>query len=171
MPLYCFMVKDGFGNGRNVFYSATAEESSVHFLHIIQTFKSFYPLWISDQVIVIDKDFTELPALQQEFPQASVLFCQFHVKKYLFKHIVDFDVDKDNCDEAREVIRRLVNASNESAYATLQQDLFDTTNSDFKNYFSKTRKHAKKNGQRFFVMTTCILLIPLTIQLPIVPQP
>ena len=81
MPLYCFMVDDGFGNGRNVFYSI-AEENSMHLLHIIQTFKSFNPLWSNIHVIVIDKDFTELPALEQEFPQASVLFCQFHVIKY-----------------------------------------------------------------------------------------
>ena len=82
MPLYCFMVEDGFGNGRNVYYSATAEEGSVHLLQIIQTFKSFNPSWFNVRVIVIDKDFTELPALEQEFPQASVLFCQFHVIKY-----------------------------------------------------------------------------------------
>ena len=62
MPLYCFMVEDGFGSGRNVFYSATAEESAMHLLHIIQTFKSFNPSWFN--VRVIDKDFTELPALQ-----------------------------------------------------------------------------------------------------------
>ena len=32
MPLYCFVVEDGSGNGRNVHYSATAEEGSVHLL-------------------------------------------------------------------------------------------------------------------------------------------
>jgi len=41
MPLYCFMVEDGFGNGRNFFYSATAEESSVHLLDIIQIIQFF----------------------------------------------------------------------------------------------------------------------------------
>ena len=35
MSLYCFMVEDGFGSGRNIFYSATAEESAVHlFRHL-----------------------------------------------------------------------------------------------------------------------------------------
>ena len=88
MPLYCFMIEDGFGNGRNIFYSATAEESAVHLLHIIQTFKSFNPSWFNIRVIVIDKDFTELPALQQEFPQATVLFCQFHVIKYFLNRLL-----------------------------------------------------------------------------------
>ena len=59
------MVEDGFGNGRNVHYSATAEEGSVHLLQIIQTFKSFNSSWFNVRVIVIEKDFTELPALEQ----------------------------------------------------------------------------------------------------------
>jgi len=149
MPLYCFMVEDGFGNGRNIFYSATAEESSVHLLNIIQTFKMFNPLWESVRVIVIDKDFTEMPALQQEFPQASILFCQFHVIKYLFKQIVELDVAKDSRDQAREAIRRLVNANSESEYAAFKQDLFDTTNSAFKGYFLKNWDACKQKWTTF----------------------
>jgi len=30
MPLYCFMIENGVGNDRNIFYSATAEESAEH---------------------------------------------------------------------------------------------------------------------------------------------
>ena len=137
MPLYCFMVEDEFGNGRNVHYSATAEEGSVHLLQIIQTFKSFNPSWFNVRVIVIDKDFTELPALEQEFPQASVLFCQFHVTKYLSKQIVYLDVAKENRELARESIRRLVNADNEESYAALKQELYDNTNHAFQGYFIK----------------------------------
>ena len=137
MPLYCFMVEDGFGNGRNVHYSATAEEGSVHLLQIIQTFKSFNPSWFNVRVIVFDKDFTKLPALEQEFPQASVLFCQFHIIKYLFKQIVDLDVAKENRDQAREFIRRLVNADSEESYTTLKQELYDNTNHAFQSYFIK----------------------------------
>jgi len=128
MPLYCFMVEDGFE-----MFSATAEESSVHLLHIIQTFKLFNPLWVSVQVIVKNKDFTELPALQQEFPQASILFCQFHVIKYLFKRIVELDVAKDSRDQAREAIKKLVNARSKSEYTTLKQELSDTINIAFKD--------------------------------------
>ena len=137
MALYCFMVEDGFGSGRNIFYSATAEESAVHLLHIIQTFKSFNPSWFNVRVIVIDKDFTKLPALQQEFPQTTVLFCQFHVIKYFFKQIVDLDVAKENREQVRETIRRIFNADSAESYIALKQDLFDNTNIAFKEYFIK----------------------------------
>ena len=55
LPLYCFMVEDGFGNGRNVFYAATAEEDSAHLQLIIQSFKVSNPAWSNVHVIVIDK--------------------------------------------------------------------------------------------------------------------
>ena len=35
MPLYCFMIEDGFGNGSNIFYSATAEEIKVPYIYCI----------------------------------------------------------------------------------------------------------------------------------------
>ena len=88
-------------------------------------------------MIVIDKDFTELQALQQEFPQATVLFCQFHVIKYFFKQIVDLDVPKENRDQARETIGRIVSADSEESYTALKQDLYDSTNTAFKKYFIK----------------------------------
>ncbi|OWY90355.1 hypothetical protein PHMEG_00041550, partial [Phytophthora megakarya] len=34
-------------------------------------------------VIMIDKDFTELSVLKEEFPNARILLCHFHVVKYL----------------------------------------------------------------------------------------
>ena len=149
MPLYCFMIEDGFGNGRNVFYAATAEEDSTHLQRIIQSFKASNPSWPNVCVIVIDKDFTELQALQLEFPQASVLYCQFHVIKCFFKQLTDLDVPKENRDEAREVIRQLVYSSNEDDYAKLKQELFDTTNDAFKHYFIKSWDTCKEKWVTF----------------------
>jgi len=67
-------------------------------------------------VIVNDKDFTELPVLQQEFAQATVLFCQFHVIKYFLKQILDLEVAKENQDKARETVSMIVNADSEESY-------------------------------------------------------
>ena len=86
-------------------------------------------------MIVIDKDFTELQALQIEFPQASILYCQFHVIKCFFKQLSDLDVSKDNRDEARQLIRAIVYAKSEPEYERMKQELFDATNVAFKQYF------------------------------------
>ena len=55
------------------FYAATAEEDSAHLQQIIQSFKASNPTWSNVRVIVIDKDFTELQALQIEFPQVNFM--------------------------------------------------------------------------------------------------
>ena len=77
MPLYSFMVEDGYGHGRTVFYAVTTEESSQHLSSIVKAFKESNPCYSKTKVIVIDKDFTELAILQEEFPEASVLFVNF----------------------------------------------------------------------------------------------
>ena len=149
MPLYCFMIEDGFGNGRNVFYAATAEEDSAHLQQIIRSFKASNPSWSNVRVIVIDKDFTELQALQLEFPQAAILYCQFHVIKYFFKQLTELDVPKENRDESRQLIRVLVHAKNEDEYAKVKQELFDATNDTFKQYFIKNWESCKDKWVTF----------------------
>ena len=40
MPLYCFMIENGFGCGRVVYYATTTEEDTSHLHQIVQSFKS-----------------------------------------------------------------------------------------------------------------------------------
>ena len=47
----------------------------------------------------------------------------------VFKQIVDLDVAKESCDQARETIRRIANANSEESYSA--------TNTAFKEYFIK----------------------------------
>ena len=44
---------------------------------------------------------------------------------------------KESRDQARETIRRIVNADSEESYSALKQDLYDNTNTAFKEYFIK----------------------------------
>ena len=43
MPLYSFMVEDGFGHGRGVFYAAVSEETAKQLETVIQAFKEANP--------------------------------------------------------------------------------------------------------------------------------
>ena len=73
--------------------------------------------------------------LKDEFPDATVLFCQWHVVKAMFKKVVDCGVTKSDRDEARESLRRLVHAKDENEYVKLRQEVFDATNDEVKQYF------------------------------------
>ena len=74
MRFYSFMVEDGFGHGRVVFYAAVSEETAEQLETVIQAFKEANPASNQIQVIVIDKDFTEHRVLSEAFPQAKILF-------------------------------------------------------------------------------------------------
>ena len=84
MPLYCFMAEDGFGKGRVIFYAAVCEEDTAHLQKMVQMFKESNPKWESIRIVVIDKDFTEWKVLKDEFPDATILFCQWHVTSKRF---------------------------------------------------------------------------------------
>lgn len=61
----------------------------IHLQKIMQSFKEENSAWPSVGVIVVDKDFTEWKILKEEFPEASILFCQWHVMKATFKKVVN----------------------------------------------------------------------------------
>lgn len=82
MPLYSFMIEDGYGHGRTVFYAAISEESSQYISAIAKAFKSCNPSFSKTKVIIIDKDFIEIKVIKEEFPEVNILFCQFHVIKH-----------------------------------------------------------------------------------------
>ena len=61
---------------------------------VVKAFKKASPASDCVPVIVIDKDFTEHNVLITGFPQAKILFCQFHVIKYLYKKVYPRMIEK-----------------------------------------------------------------------------
>ena len=73
--------------------------------------------------------------LTEEFPDATILFCQWHVMKAIFKKLVECDVDKSERDEVRELIRQLVYSKDADDYKDTKQEIYSKTNKQFKEYF------------------------------------
>ena len=86
-------------------------------------FKACNPSYSKTKVIVIDKDFTELSILNEEFPDATVLFCQFHVIKHLYKVVSDADVPKERRDNLRKVLHDIVYSLSLKEYNELRADI------------------------------------------------
>ena len=86
-------------------------------------------------MIIIDKDFSEYKALRQEFPNAVILYCQWHVIKALFKCLSDYDVEKSNREQCRQIIRKLVYASSQDDYDKYKQQLFNSANDAMQKAF------------------------------------
>ena len=145
MPLSCLMVEDGFGHGRIVLYAALHEKMQHICKQLSNHFKEQNSAWASIRVIIIDKDFTEWKVLKEEFPNAVILYCQWHVMKATFKSMSDCGVKKSNRDECRCIIQLLVHAESEVQYKELKQELFDEANDAFERYFEDNWEECRVN--------------------------
>ena len=137
------MVEDGFGHGRVVFYAAVSEETAEQLETVIQAFKEANSASNQIQVIVIDKDFTEHRVLSEAFPQAKILFCQFHVK-YFYKKVSDCDIPKCDREELRSKLQSLVYAASEAEYERLKSDIASLANDDLMNILQKNWQNCKE---------------------------
>ena len=77
----------------DVFVITIMQEEVSHLERIVQLFKKNNK-WNIVCVIIIDKDFSEYKVLKQEFPDAVLLYCQWHVIKAWFKCLSDYIMDK-----------------------------------------------------------------------------
>lgn len=135
MPLYSFMIEDGYGHGRTVFYAATTDESAQHLSAIVQAFKQCHPTYGTTKVVIIDKDFTELAVLKEELPNTTILFCQFHVIKCFYKAVSDLEVPKERRDALRKVLHDIVYSENMDEYVDYLAEIVHLGNPSFEKYF------------------------------------
>jgi hypothetical protein len=77
-----------------------------------EQFKEACPSWRSLEVIGIDKDFTEMAVLEEEFPSVRVLLCQFHVVKYLQEEVskVKYELTSWSKKQMKQLFSLLVSA-------------------------------------------------------------
>ena len=102
----------------------------------MRSFKEHNESWEQTRVIIIDKDFTESKVRAEEIPMATILYCQWHVLKALFKSLSYHDIDKSKLDECRQLLRKLVYAKDEEKYDSYKEELFSICDNDkFKEYF------------------------------------
>ena len=73
--------------------------------------------------------------LKEEFLNAVILYCQWHVMKAMFKGMSDCGVEKSNRDECCRIIQLLVHAESEVQHKELKQELIDEANDALERYF------------------------------------
>jgi len=71
----------------------------------------------------VDKDFVEIDVIKEEFPDSTVLLCQFHVLKYLKKKLTESEM------KVKEIVRKdLYVAIHAAVYAKSETEYILATN-------------------------------------------
>jgi hypothetical protein len=106
--LFSFMVTDAFGRGQFVQHAFVASESKDVMVKVLNIFKQNNPASSEISVFMIDKDLKEDSALQEVFPNARVLLCHFHVRKWFNTNKSTWELDTSEQKELMLVIERYV---------------------------------------------------------------
>ncbi|KAG3236812.1 hypothetical protein PI124_g18182 [Phytophthora idaei] len=116
--LFSFMVTDKFGCGAFAQHALVDGESRSNMQCAVSAFKENNPAWKEVRVIIIGKDFTELALLKDEFPDADIILCHFHVIDYLKRGVSKKNYGFMNSEKThvKNLITLMVRASSEESF-------------------------------------------------------
>ena len=116
--LYVIMVQNSNGEGRPVAYCWMNAETKVNLEFCYQALKSCKDL-PDIKVIMVDKDLTNINVLKQFFPNAKILYCLFHVIKWLKGVISKLNFQEvDMKNKVMVELKAMVWAASEEIYNT-----------------------------------------------------
>ncbi|DAZ99997.1 TPA: hypothetical protein N0F65_002001, partial [Lagenidium giganteum] len=118
--MYGIMCIDALGNAKPVFVAPSVSMLSPLFRRICQDFKRTHPKWTSVKLFLMEKLVPELvDVIEQEFPDARLLLCQYHVIKFLSELVtqLEFEVTAAQTQEqVRQLMKELVFARSIQVY-------------------------------------------------------
>ncbi|XP_037512314.2 uncharacterized protein LOC119389173 [Rhipicephalus sanguineus] len=138
MPLFVFVIEDGFGRSHVVAYAFVASEQQHVVTQLLQTFVKENEEAARTNVVVVDKDFTEINAVRETFPsKPAVHLCQFHVMKAFRSAAGQFSKSVEERERLLNSFSEMVNAPTAKLFKEVQEEFCRYANEDALNYFNK----------------------------------
>ncbi|KAG3184632.1 hypothetical protein PC128_g13677 [Phytophthora cactorum] len=78
---------DQFGEGQPVQYSLIETNGDWHMAKSLDHFKRANEHWRFVRIVIVDMDMREVEVISKKLPEAGVLYCHFHVTKWLHETI------------------------------------------------------------------------------------
>ena len=138
MPLYVLLVEDGNGDSQIVSLWLVASEDAITIKPMLLIFKKHNEGWSRTLTVMSDKDFCERNTFIQEFPQATLLICLYHVLRTFRREITS---DKMGITAAErlhvlDILQRMSYATKEEAYFAIYKELQQTGLKTVTDYFN-----------------------------------
>ena len=136
MPLYVFMVMDGYGFGRCVGYCFISSENKDVVKAALQCFidaNSSETELI--KTVILDKDAAEISSVKEVIPNASIQLCLFHVLKTFKKETSRPEFTER--EQGRKILEQMVYCKSIDQYNDLLEQLKSIAPESFMQYFYK----------------------------------
>uniref|UniRef100_A0A2R5LBF0 Putative transcription initiation factor tfiid subunit 3 n=1 Tax=Ornithodoros turicata TaxID=34597 RepID=A0A2R5LBF0_9ACAR len=138
MPLFVFLVEDGSGRSHVVAYAFVASEQQHVVTHLLQIFVRENGGTAETNVVIVDKDFTEIAAIREAFPsEPAVQLCQFHVMKAFRTAAGQLSKSAQERDRLVSSFSEMLNAPTPEMFGAAQGEFLRYANEDACTYFNK----------------------------------
>ena len=137
MPLYVLLVEDGNGESHIVAVWLVTSEDAATTKAMAEIFQAHNEQWHNTVTIMADKDFTERNIFQQQFPQANLLVCSFHVLKTFRREITSEKIGITAAERytVLEILQRTAYSTTEEMYMKCYEELKATKLTKVIEYF------------------------------------
>ena len=123
MPLYAFLAEDGNGHGQIVGLFLLARENAVDIKSMVEIFASANPTVADTKTVVVDKDFSEIAALQTVLPHVALQLCTFHCIKAVKAKLSTLAISTDEKRDLLAIFRKLLYAKDEAEFQGLTEQI------------------------------------------------
>lgn len=136
MPLTVYEVVDCFGAGRIAGYALLSNETADVVTASLDVLVKGCPESAQkSQVVLIDKDPSEIQAAKTLLPNAEIHLCDWHVKE-IFDKEGKVKMGKDYTDEVKDILERMRFSHFDKDYDMAYADLKVAVNEAFMTYFN-----------------------------------
>ena len=137
MPLYIFLICDRNGQSEIVAAFLVASEQKPVIEQMVRIFKKHNTSWPATKVIMTDKDMNERNTLSEEFPEAALQLCLFHVLRTFGREITTEAMSIRSAERilVLDLLQKLAYSKSEEVYESNKQQLNDTGFTRVTEYF------------------------------------
>jgi hypothetical protein len=160
LPLVTILVIDAEGRGRPAFHAFVKHENAVTITDVLKDFTETYHNQ-ETQLVLIDKDFSEMSALADILPGARVNLCSFHVSQAVQRWLRSKKLDEDTISRLHELFMRQVYVESIAEFEELKDEMSREMGNTCLNYFQKWWSNAQMWASAFN-RDTCNLGIKTT---------
>jgi hypothetical protein len=142
LPLITIMAIDGEGHGKPVFHAFVKHENKHILSSLLTDFQRSYQS-NDTYLILIDKDFSEIAALKDNFPDSKINLCAFHVSRAIQRGLTRMDVGKEVASEVLDLFMRQVYEDSKEEFLRIQEKITALIPRSSLEYFQKWWRDAE----------------------------
>ena len=150
MPLFVFMVVDGFGISHVAAYCFGSKEQQQVVSGMMKKFVACNPETCNTKCVIVDKDFREINAVKDNFTAPpSIQLCEFHVQKSLKTAVGNSQASEHDKKVLRTLLSNMLHAKDDNAYLDEKAEYDRIASENMKSYFATNWDNCKDMWIRY----------------------